>query len=61
MSKCGFGAKGYGTAKSSATVCYVGNLIVMVVLLPGDARAASAHVRSVLASVVGDWLLYEEA
>ena len=52
MRECGFGAKGYGTAKSFATVWYVGHLTAMAELLPCDARADSAHVRYVLASVV---------
>ena len=53
---CGFVAKRYGIVGSFSTFGYVGNLTAMPELLPGDARAATVHVRSVLASVVGDWL-----
>ena len=56
MSKCEFAVKGCGTAKSFATIWYVGSLTAIPELLPGDARVASAHVRSFLASVVGEWL-----
>jgi len=51
MKRCGFAtAKGYGTARSVATVWYVGSPTSAAVLLPGDARATSVHVRSVLAN-----------
>jgi hypothetical protein len=56
IKKCGFAAKGYGIAKSFAIVWHVGNVTAMAEFLPRYVRAASAHVRSVLASVVGDWL-----
>ncbi len=56
MSRCEFAAKGYGIARSFSTVWYVGSLTAMPKLLLGDARAATAHVRSDLACIVGDWL-----
>jgi len=39
-----------------STVWYVGSLTARPELLPRDARVASAHVRSFLASDVGEWL-----
>ena len=54
--RCGFAANGYGIAQSFSVVWYVGSLTAMLELLPIGAMAASAHVRSVLAIVVGDWL-----
>ena len=52
----GFAAKGYGIARSFSTVWFVGSLAAMPKLLPGDDRAVSAHVRSGLVGIVGDWL-----
>jgi len=54
--RCGFTANGYGIVQSFSTVWYVGSLTAMPELLPGNALAASAQLRPVLASVVGDWL-----
>ncbi len=51
ISLCGFVAKGYGYPISFATVWNVGNLIILMPGL-GEARAASAHVWSGLASDV---------
>ncbi len=52
----GLAANGYGIAQSFSVVWYVGSLTAMLELLPIGAMAASAHVRSVLAIVVGGWL-----